>query len=103
MKRFHVRNAVVKALKEKGLYIETKDNPMQIPLCSKSGDIIESIMKPQWWVNCQPMAQEAIKVRGDVKYATIHVLLTSKLPANRSWRACYHSQDLGARMVPMDE
>jgi valyl-tRNA synthetase len=103
MKRFHVRNAVVKALKEKGLYIETKDNPMQIPLCSKSGDVIESIMKPQWWVNCQPMAQEAIKVRGDVQYATIHVLLTSKLSANRSWRACYHSQDLRARMVPMDE
>ena len=34
MKRFHARVAVVKALKEAGLYIETKDNPMQIPLCA---------------------------------------------------------------------
>ena len=33
MKRFHGRVAVVKALKDLGLYVETKDNPMQIPLC----------------------------------------------------------------------
>lgn len=33
MKRFHARVEVVKLLKEKGLYVETKDNPMQIPLC----------------------------------------------------------------------
>ncbi|KAJ7261870.1 tRNA synthetases class I-domain-containing protein [Mycena rebaudengoi] len=61
MKRFHVRVAVVKALKDAGLYIETKDNPMQIPLCSKSGDIVEQVLKPQWWVNCRPLADEAIK------------------------------------------
>ncbi|KAJ7261869.1 tRNA synthetases class I-domain-containing protein [Mycena rebaudengoi] len=61
MKRFHVRVAVVKALKDAGLYIETKDNPMQIPLCSKSGDIVEPVLKPQWWVNCRPLADEAIK------------------------------------------
>lgn len=34
MKRFHVRNAIVKDLKEKGLYVEQKDNEMQIPICS---------------------------------------------------------------------
>ncbi|KAF4597436.1 hypothetical protein EYR40_007895 [Pleurotus pulmonarius] len=61
MKRFHGRVEVVKALKELGLYIETKDNPMQIPLCSKSGDIIEPLLKPQWWVSCKPLADEAIK------------------------------------------
>ncbi|CDO68942.1 hypothetical protein BN946_scf185000.g85 [Trametes cinnabarina] len=49
MKRFHARVAVVQALKDLGLYVETKDNPMQIPICSKSGDIIEPILKPQWW------------------------------------------------------
>lgn len=63
MKRFHARVAVISALKEAGLYIETKDNPMQIPICSKSGDIIEAVMKPQWWVNCKPMAEESIRVR----------------------------------------
>ncbi|KAF8211093.1 tRNA synthetases class I-domain-containing protein [Mycena galopus ATCC 62051] len=61
MKRFHARVAVVKKLKEAGLYIETKDNPMQIPICSKSGDVVEPVLKPQWWVNCAPLAEEAIK------------------------------------------
>ncbi|KAF4622017.1 hypothetical protein D9613_009170 [Agrocybe pediades] len=61
MKRFHARVKVIEALKELGLYVETKDNKMQIPICSKSGDIIEPILKPQWWVNCKPLAEEAIK------------------------------------------
>ena len=33
MKRFHARVEVVKKLKELGLFVETKDNPMQIPIC----------------------------------------------------------------------
>ncbi|KIY44702.1 hypothetical protein FISHEDRAFT_67400 [Fistulina hepatica ATCC 64428] len=61
MKRFHARVAVVQALKDEGLFVETKDNPMQIPLCSKSGDIIEPVLKPQWWVSCKPLAEEAMK------------------------------------------
>ena len=62
MKRFHARVAVVKALQDAGLFVEAKDNPMQIPICSKSGDVIEPLLKPQWWVNCKPLAEEAIKV-----------------------------------------
>jgi valyl-tRNA synthetase len=34
MKRFHIRNKIVADLKEKGLYVEQKDNEMQIPICS---------------------------------------------------------------------
>lgn len=33
MKRFHVRNKVIEDLKARGDYIETKDNPMQVPIC----------------------------------------------------------------------
>ncbi|EPQ53150.1 hypothetical protein GLOTRDRAFT_100848 [Gloeophyllum trabeum ATCC 11539] len=60
MKRFHARVAVVEALKEKGLFVDVKDNPMSIPICTKSGDIIEPVLKPQWWVNCKPLAEEAL-------------------------------------------
>ncbi|WFD41451.1 valine--tRNA ligase [Malassezia psittaci] len=60
MKRFTVRRAIIDALKEKGLYVETKDNPMTVPVCSRSGDIIEPVMKPQWWVNCRPLADAAV-------------------------------------------
>ncbi|KAI9432156.1 hypothetical protein BJY52DRAFT_1231946 [Lactarius psammicola] len=62
MKRFHARVEVAKELKELGLFVETKDNPMQTPICSKSGDVIEPVLKPQWWVNCKPLAEEAIKL-----------------------------------------
>ncbi|KAG1759709.1 tRNA synthetases class I-domain-containing protein [Suillus occidentalis] len=49
MKRFHARREVIKKLTDLGLFVETKDNAMQIPICSKSGDIIEPVLKPQWW------------------------------------------------------
>lgn len=61
VKRFTARRAIVDALKEKGLYVETKDNPMTVPVCSRSGDIIEPVMKPQWWVNCRPLADAAVE------------------------------------------
>ena len=33
MKRFHARAKVVSLLKELGLFVEVKDNLMQIPIC----------------------------------------------------------------------
>ncbi|XP_037793804.1 valine--tRNA ligase-like isoform X1 [Penaeus monodon] len=61
MKRFDARKAVLEALKEKGLYIETKDNPMVVPVCSRSKDIIEPMIKPQWYVKCLDMAAKAVE------------------------------------------
>ncbi|SYW79616.1 putative VAS1 - valyl-tRNA synthetase [Ustilago hordei] len=61
MKRFSARRVVIDKLKEIGNYIETKDNPMTVPICSRSGDVIEPIMKPQWWVNCKPLAAKVIE------------------------------------------
>ncbi|KIM30663.1 hypothetical protein M408DRAFT_328197 [Serendipita vermifera MAFF 305830] len=60
MKRFDARGAVIAALKELDLFIETKDNAMVIPICAKSKDVIEPILKPQWWVNSKPLAEEAL-------------------------------------------
>jgi len=37
MKRFHARRAVIEALKELGLYVDAKENPMTIPICSFVG------------------------------------------------------------------
>lgn len=33
MKRFSARRAVVDKLKELGLYVDAKDNPMKVPIC----------------------------------------------------------------------
>ena len=35
MPRFQARTAVLEALKNKGLYRETKDNPMVVPVCNR--------------------------------------------------------------------
>ncbi|XP_014667746.1 PREDICTED: valine--tRNA ligase-like [Priapulus caudatus] len=59
MKRFDARAAVLQALKERGLYRDTKDNPMVVPICSRSKDIIEPLLKAQWYVDCSDMAKQA--------------------------------------------
>jgi len=64
MKRFDARKAVLEALKEKGLYRETKDHQMVVPVCSRSKDIVEPLIKPQWYVDINDMAQNAVEVRG---------------------------------------
>ncbi|KAI9468965.1 MAG: valyl-tRNA synthetase [Benjaminiella poitrasii] len=71
MKRFHIRNKIVEDLKAKGLFVGIKENPMTVPICVKSGDIIEPLMKPQWWVKCKDMADKAMKAvtDGELKIA----------------------------------
>ncbi|KAF3936106.1 hypothetical protein ABW20_dc0109728 [Dactylellina cionopaga] len=69
MKRFDVRFKILNDLKELGLYVETKDNPMMVPFCNKTKDIIEPLLKPQWWMKMEDMAKEAIQAvkAGEVK------------------------------------
>ncbi|KAK3579108.1 hypothetical protein CHS0354_022128 [Potamilus streckersoni] len=61
MKRFEARKAVLEALKAKGLYRETKDNPMVVPMCSRSKDVIEPLLKPQWYVDVKDMSAKAVE------------------------------------------
>ncbi|XP_065918403.1 valine--tRNA ligase-like [Dysidea avara] len=62
MKRFDARSAVLQALQDKGLYRGTKENPMVVPICSRSKDVVEPLIKPQWYVDCTEMAKEAVRV-----------------------------------------
>lgn len=65
MKRFDVRYKIQDDLKEKGLYVDKKDNAMKVPLCEKSKDIIEPLMKPQWWVRMKELAEPALEAVRD--------------------------------------
>ncbi|XP_052146123.1 valine--tRNA ligase, mitochondrial 1-like [Oryza glaberrima] len=60
MPRFTARVAVIEALKAKGLYKETKKNEMSLGVCSRTNDVVEPMIKPQWFVNCNTMAQAGI-------------------------------------------
>ncbi|TPX15406.1 uncharacterized protein E0L32_004386 [Thyridium curvatum] len=64
-KRFDVRYTLQDDLKKLGLYVDKKDNPMTVPICERSKDIIEPMLKPQWWVSMQDMAANAAQAVRD--------------------------------------
>jgi valyl-tRNA synthetase len=61
-KRFDARYAVVEELKRLGLYTKQEPNKMVVPICSRSGDVVEPLLKPQWWMRMEPLAKPAIAV-----------------------------------------
>ncbi|KAK5953096.1 hypothetical protein OHC33_005664 [Knufia fluminis] len=58
-KRFDVRYGVIEGLKQLNLYSKQEDNAMTIPICSRSGDVVEPVLKPQWWMRMKDLAQAA--------------------------------------------
>ena len=71
MKRFDARKAVLKELKEKGLFRGVADAESVLPMCSRSKDIIEPLLKSQWYVDCKEMSTRAVKA---VKEKTIKIV-----------------------------
>lgn len=61
-KRFDARYGVIEELKNLGLFTRQEPNKMVVPICSRSGDVIESLLKPQWWMRMEPLAKPAIEV-----------------------------------------
>jgi valyl-tRNA synthetase len=61
MKRFDARKAIVAELEKLGLFVEIKDTETVLPTCSRSKDIIEPLLKSQWYVNCKEMAARAVQ------------------------------------------
>ncbi|THU66600.1 hypothetical protein C4D60_Mb05t15870 [Musa balbisiana] len=57
MPRFAARVAVIEALQAKGLYRGTQKNEMKLGICSRSNDVVEPMIKPQWFVDCKSMAK----------------------------------------------
>lgn len=62
MKRFDSRTAITAALKNLGLYVSSDNHQMVIPICSRSKDVVEPMLKPQWYLNCDDMAKKAVEV-----------------------------------------
>ncbi|KAM6899585.1 valine--tRNA ligase, mitochondrial [Xenentodon cancila] len=65
VKRFDARRLVLDALVDKKLFREKKDHTMTLPICSRSGDVIEPLLKKQWFVRCEEMAQKAVQAVED--------------------------------------
>ncbi|CAO3626229.1 unnamed protein product [Cunninghamella blakesleeana] len=56
--RFDVRDIVIEKLDALNLY-KGKDSShvMRVAICSRSGDVIEPLLQPQWYVNCKSLAK----------------------------------------------
>uniref|UniRef100_A0A3B3Z7Q5 Valine--tRNA ligase, mitochondrial n=1 Tax=Periophthalmus magnuspinnatus TaxID=409849 RepID=A0A3B3Z7Q5_9GOBI len=65
VKRFDARQQVVDALVEKKLFRGKQEHSMSLPICSRSGDVIEPLLKKQWFVRCKEMAAKAVQAVED--------------------------------------
>ncbi|KAL5332718.1 tRNA synthetases class I-domain-containing protein [Aspergillus crustosus] len=61
-KRFDARYGVIEELKKLGLFSRQESHKMVVPICSRSGDIVEPLLKPQWWMKMEPLTKPAIEV-----------------------------------------
>lgn len=61
LKRFDAREEIIEVLEEKSLLRNVTDHEMSIPVCSRTGDVIELMLKPQWFINCKDMGQRALE------------------------------------------
>ena len=60
MPRFEARYKVIEKLKSINMWRESKDHEMTLPTCSRTGDIIEPLLKEQWFVK----SSEVFKICG---------------------------------------
>eukprot|EP01006_Ploeotia_vitrea_P054475 TRINITY_DN67889_c8_g2_i1.p1 TRINITY_DN67889_c8_g2~~TRINITY_DN67889_c8_g2_i1.p1 ORF type:complete len:1124 (+),score=661.45 TRINITY_DN67889_c8_g2_i1:467-3838(+) len=69
MGRFDVRTKIIDDIKALGLYRGKEPNKMTLGQCSRSKDIVEPIVRPQWWVATKGMAARAVDAvrKGDLK------------------------------------
>ncbi|KAJ1373978.1 hypothetical protein KIN20_036554 [Parelaphostrongylus tenuis] len=102
MRRFEARKAIIDDLKELGLYHGSKDNAMVVPICSRSKDIVEPLLKAQWYVKCDEMARKAIEAveSGELKLIPdYHVVTWNRwLQSSRDW--CISRQLWWGHRVP---
>lgn len=60
MRRFDARKTIVDKLKELQLFDRIEPHTMVLPMCTRSKDVIEPMLKPQWYIDCKLMAQDSV-------------------------------------------
>nr|XP_028953024.1 valine--tRNA ligase, mitochondrial 1-like isoform X2 [Malus domestica] len=74
MPRFEAREAVTEALKKKGLFKEAKNNEMRLGICSRSQDVVEPMIKPQWYLKCSGMGKQALDAVVDDEHRKLEII-----------------------------
>eukprot|EP00099_Drosophila_melanogaster_P012665 NP_001286988.1 Valyl-tRNA synthetase, mitochondrial, isoform B [Drosophila melanogaster] len=58
--RFEARDLIVNRLEEMDLLRQVRSHTMQLPICSRSKDVIEYMILPQWFLKCKDLAKDAL-------------------------------------------
>nr|XP_039272400.1 valine--tRNA ligase-like isoform X1 [Styela clava] len=80
--RFEAREKVIKSLDQAGLYKGKTSHEMTLPICSRSGDVVEPRIKTQWFVRIQDLSQQAIEA---VQTGQIQIVPNSYLASWYNW------------------
>lgn len=59
--RFIAREKILESLANLNLFVSKANHNLDLPICSRSKDVIELITKPQWFLKCDGMSKEALK------------------------------------------
>ena len=67
--RFEARSLIVKQLDSLGLLRGEEDHEMTVPVCSRTGDVIEPLVAPQWFLSSKAVCELASKAvkEGDLR------------------------------------
>lgn len=60
--RLHIRKRVIKLLEEAGAYRGSTPHALRVPVCSRSGSVIEPMLQPQWYLRMKPLAEKVKEV-----------------------------------------
>nr|CAD2184088.1 unnamed protein product [Meloidogyne enterolobii] len=82
MKRFDARKKIVEELKALGLYKGDKGHQMIVPFCSRSNDVIEPIVKSQWYIRCKDMTERALNA---VSSGSLRIVPESHVKTWNNW------------------
>ncbi|KAL2344122.1 hypothetical protein Fmac_005407 [Flemingia macrophylla] len=58
----------------KGLYRGSENNEMRLGVCSRSNDVVEPMIKPQWYVNCKDLAKQALQAVVDEENIRLEIV-----------------------------
>ncbi|KAJ2943152.1 hypothetical protein O0L34_g18861 [Tuta absoluta] len=69
MDRYHCRSKIIESLSDLGLLRDITPHKMTLPICGRTGDVIDYLPKEQWFISCKSMnskAREAVE-KGQLK------------------------------------
>ncbi|OAG29486.1 valyl-tRNA synthetase [Nematocida displodere] len=59
--RFEAREKTAALLKDLGRLVREEGHEGRVPLCSRTGEVVEPRVLPQWWMRCEGLAKQALE------------------------------------------